>query len=86
MEFLYKYRRLIVIILASTLIGLGVLPMLTDIRIDPKIQSVVEYVALFGALYLLLILPKSYKAKQNKDIEEQVEDQINKEDWSRKDY
>lgn len=82
MDFLYKYRRLIVVVLAFILIGLGVLPMYTDIRIDPKIQSVVEYVALFGALYFLFVLPKSYEAKKNKKIDGNDEDetQIEKED------
>ncbi|MDF2877602.1 MAG: hypothetical protein K0S30_698 [Clostridia bacterium] len=64
MEFLYKKRRVIVVILASILIGLGVFQMVTGIDIGQKFMSTVEYVVMFGALYLLLVLPKQYNIKE----------------------
>lgn len=64
MDFLYKKRRLIVVILACTMIGLGVFQMLTGIAIDSNVMKGVEYVVMFGALYLLLVLPKRYDIKK----------------------
>ena len=68
MEFFYKYRRLIVIALASVMILLGVFQMLTGIVIDRSVMDGVEYVIMFGALYLLLILPKQYERTQQKNV------------------
>jgi 3-phosphoglycerate kinase len=53
-----------VVILASILIGLGVFQMVTKIEISQKLMSTVEYVVMFGALYLLLVLPKQYDIKK----------------------
>lgn len=52
------------VILASILIGLGVFQMITKIEISQKFMSTVEYVVMFGALYLLLVLPKQYDIKK----------------------
>ncbi len=67
MDFLYKYRRMIVIILAGILIGLGVLQLTTDVRLDANVMKTAEYVTFFGALYLLLILPKNYNRKKSEE-------------------
>ncbi len=68
MDFIYKNRRIIVIILAALMIGLGVFQMLTGITINARIMRGVEYVVMFGALYLLLVLPKTYARRNQKDI------------------
>ncbi|WP_069998160.1 hypothetical protein [Cellulosilyticum sp. I15G10I2] len=74
MDFLYKYRRVIVILLASLMVGLGFFQMLTGIALSANILRGVEYTVMFGALYLLLILPKTYDAKKQKDVVESDSD------------
>ncbi|MDF2613584.1 MAG: hypothetical protein K0S71_1370 [Clostridia bacterium] len=72
MDFLYKNRRMIVVVLALVMIGLGVFQMLTGIQIDSSIMKGIEYIVMFGALYLLLILPKRYTIqKQSSPSEEE---------------
>ena len=75
MDFIYKNRRVIVIILAALMIGLGVFQMITGLTINARIMRGVEYVVMFGALYLLLVLPKTYARRNQKDVTK-VEEEI----------
>ena len=74
MKFMYKYRRPIVIVLACMLIGMGAIQGIMKITFDSSITRGVEYVVMFGALYLLLVLPKQYEAKYGTGISEETID------------
>jgi len=73
MDFLYKKRRVIVVILACLMIGLGIFQGVTKIELDSSVMKTVEYVVMFGALYLLLILPKRYEIKKKEEEPSQID-------------
>ena len=73
MDFLYKKRRVIVVILACLMIGLGIFQGVTKIELDSSVMKTVEYVVMFGALYLLLILPKRYETKKKEAEPSQID-------------
>ena len=75
MEFIYKNRRIMVIILACLLIALALFQMYTGISFNDNLMKGIEYVVMFGALYLLLIVPKQYEKSHVKPLEEELDEE-----------